>query len=459
MEGEKLMRKICSILLSVVLIANIGIVSNAQEIDNLGNAIIEEAPWEFIIDNTIEPEPIKTLVGKDQESVYFEYDDMNRRIKKIHNEDVTSYIYRDNLLVNESDELGNTVCYSYIKNANVTSIHDEYILEYIQIDSEKYSVTYEDDSVKSISDSQGNIIALYQYDESGNNSVYEVNSVTGNKVINESKDFIGNINPFRFQGMYYDIETGCYYRGNGVYYNPNTMEFISNPYSFTDEFEARIRQRDIISDIMTYYQSVLNSNTLTSVISEVSQANWNSGKRWYDALPYVETTARLIYAEAGVGNAYGRKAVAWVLLNRVDKKMATSIYGATTAKSQFSSINPGALMPEQTKIARNADGSLSSDFTAFKEAILYSCALYKTLTSSYFQQICPKPAYYTNQLHFIGLTSCYDDLSSNGGKLYYNGKEISDASVPGYIGNVTNKSSLSAYSTGYKYNLFFNYPN
>ncbi len=80
-------------------------------------------------------------------------------------------------------------------------------------------------------DVQGNIIALldengavvvrYIYDAWGNHAVVDAN---GNDI--EDMSHIGNVNPFRYRGYYYDAETGLYYLQTR-YYDPETGRFIS----------------------------------------------------------------------------------------------------------------------------------------------------------------------------------------------------------------------------------------
>ena len=55
-------------------------------------------------------------------------------------------------------------------------------------------------------DERGRIVATYEYDAWGNHTVTDR---YGN--VNTNSTFIGNINPFRYRGYYYDTETGFYY--------------------------------------------------------------------------------------------------------------------------------------------------------------------------------------------------------------------------------------------------------
>ena len=60
-----------------------------------------------------------------------------------------------------------------------------------------------------IYNSYGARVARYAYDAYG---VCKVMRSGG--AVNTDKDFVGNINPFRYRGYYYDVETGLYYCGS-----------------------------------------------------------------------------------------------------------------------------------------------------------------------------------------------------------------------------------------------------
>ena len=72
-----------------------------------------------------------------------------------------------------------------------------------------------------ISDGNGNLAAQYVYDAWGNHKVLNAN---GTEITDES--FIGNVNPIRYRGYYYDEETGLYYL-QSRYYDPEVGRFIN----------------------------------------------------------------------------------------------------------------------------------------------------------------------------------------------------------------------------------------
>ncbi|MCU0105221.1 hypothetical protein N7603_06080 [Acholeplasma vituli] len=75
--------------------------------------------------------------------------------------------------------------------------------------------------IRNIIDVNGNIVVTYKYDGWGNHKVYGSSNVE-----NTSTDFIGNINPFRYKGYYYDVETEWYYL-ESRYYSPLLSRFIN----------------------------------------------------------------------------------------------------------------------------------------------------------------------------------------------------------------------------------------
>ena len=76
-----------------------------------------------------------------------------------------------------------------------------------------------------ILDDRGDLVAQYVYDAWGN---HKVCGPTGVEVVD--RNFIGNINPFRYRGYYYDVETGLYYL-NSRYYDPQFGRFINGDIS------------------------------------------------------------------------------------------------------------------------------------------------------------------------------------------------------------------------------------
>ena len=154
----------------------------------------------------------------------FEYDQQGRRIKKISVDNISlgtitrSYRYSQNKLIEEYliDELKG----------------DEYEIHYLYDESGMlygfeygaHAYYYLRDSLQTIIgliDVNGDIVCEYRYDAYGNHKV--LNS-QGEEELGQY--FIGNVNPFRYKGYYYDVETQLYWLSSR-YYSPELCRFIS----------------------------------------------------------------------------------------------------------------------------------------------------------------------------------------------------------------------------------------
>ena len=86
------------------------------------------------------------------------------------------------------------------------------VLGFIYNDEVYYYLKNLQGDIVGIADAAGDVVAEYVYDSWGK----LINTPTG----------IGEINPLRYRGYYYDVETGLYYL-NARYYDPETGRFIS----------------------------------------------------------------------------------------------------------------------------------------------------------------------------------------------------------------------------------------
>lgn len=89
----------------------------------------------------------------------------------------------------------------------------------------EYSYYYTHNSrgdIVGIYNGAGELKAHYEYDAWGN--VISITDNNGNAIT--SPNHIGNLNPFRYRGYYYDTESGFYYLMSR-YYDPVTHRFIN----------------------------------------------------------------------------------------------------------------------------------------------------------------------------------------------------------------------------------------
>ena len=85
-----------------------------------------------------------------------------------------------------------------------------------------------------IRNASGTLVAQYEYDAWGKH--IRITDGSGNDV-SDNPNHIANINPFRYRGYYFDVETGWYYL-NARYYDPNAGRFLSpEPNIYVGKFD------------------------------------------------------------------------------------------------------------------------------------------------------------------------------------------------------------------------------
>lgn len=146
-------------------------------------------------------------------NIEYSYDSNNKRISKSVNGLVTKFCFTEQKIC---QSIGDKVLEWYVPSEN--------IFKNFNYDGKDY--TYICDlqrNVVAIADESGKLVANYTYDTWG--KVINITDENGNDVSNDSMH-IGNINPLRYRGYYYDSETGFYYL-NSRYYDPETGRFLS----------------------------------------------------------------------------------------------------------------------------------------------------------------------------------------------------------------------------------------
>ena len=135
-----------------------------------------------------------------------------RQSKTAVNGVITSYFTEGNRIHREERSDGKTLLYTY-DASGLASITYNGTLYFVQ-------KNFLGDIVALV-DQNGNVVAKYVYDAWGNGKVCNASGTE-----NTSSSFIGNINPFRYRGYYYDVETGLYYLQTR-YYEPRAGRFLN----------------------------------------------------------------------------------------------------------------------------------------------------------------------------------------------------------------------------------------
>lgn len=157
----------------------------------------------------------------DGENTYnYLYDENGVRVSKTVNGETTQFNYVGGLLL--SQKSSDDVIFFQYGTGNTP-------LGFVYNGTQYFYITNQLGDVLGITDSTGNLIASYQYDEWG--KVLKITTADENS---EEQRKIADINPLRYRGYYYDCETGYYYL-QSRYYNPEWGRFLSaDSFSYID---------------------------------------------------------------------------------------------------------------------------------------------------------------------------------------------------------------------------------
>lgn len=170
--------------------------------------------------------------------VYYQYNSLKQRYNKNQVIDInvienTDYVYEGNRLVKETKTIKkineNDLTPGYSNLPIVKTIY------YIYDENDLIGFKYDGNNYFYVKDSIGNIkyllnslyevVCMYVYDAWGNHVVYE--KTNDGYIVNNGLAFIGNINPIRYKGYYFDFESNLYYC-NSRYYSPELCRWISH---------------------------------------------------------------------------------------------------------------------------------------------------------------------------------------------------------------------------------------
>lgn len=153
---------------------------------------------------------LERIVDRENEYSYT-YDENGIRTSKTVNGVTTYYNTKDGVILSQSDGT-NTMYFQY--DANGLPIG------FIYNGTQYLYLTNQMSDVIGITESDGNVIVQYTYDEWGNLIATDTVSET------EEQIQIANANPLHYRGYYQDTETGYYYL-QSRYYDPEICRFIN----------------------------------------------------------------------------------------------------------------------------------------------------------------------------------------------------------------------------------------
>ena len=374
--------------------------------------------------------------------VEFKYDEHENRIEKKVNGKKTSYIYdKDNDLIYEDDGL-KKIEYIYIEKVD----DDRKKLFGFQYENQKYYYVFDEyDNIIGIQ-KDNDIIVKYEYVNEA--EIYILGMDNQGIWIDKSNDstFVGCINPYRYNGQYYDVETGWYWAGR--YYDLSAHRYIDgiseaiakemeNMHGNMDEIFLKTYTLGLENYFLLYEEK--NINTYDS-----EKMNIRSTENAQSENSDIMYIAGVIYGES---RAYfpDQKAVAWTIKKRMESNEGrfanlSKAYDVVTIGGEY-------CLPEYPE-------NKSDRF--WLSALLSAKKLYdgENPSDGY-------PDNYYGQLFFNSITTFRNRASFAMGYLneYYQRVPFSNVSIVGH-GKITNDVDLlSSTVDGFigKRNVFFSY--
>ncbi len=459
---KNILRFVSLLLCICLMLPLLGETAAAESVPE-GEDWATESYFDWILDN-VKVEPLSEVVIGN-ETASFTYNDVRERVTYRYRDIVREFTYQDGVLLSQTDAEG-TLCFSY--------------------PGDDIQITFNGTPYSLLADESGNIVGIL--DENGSricNYTYE-GAVPSVVFLSEREEdrLAAQKNPFRYQGWYYDVETGLYYMGEGIYYDPVNSVYVQNDYVNTAK--RRSGEPAIVQTITEAYTAILSLDSYGAKEYELpTEAQWKAGKRWYDSLTnQIELVARCIYAEnLNVERRNDRKAIGIVILNRVNQKFNVEDGGTVTAyklvkyPAAFETINPNTYGKSVSKtgharekiILKKANGETEAErikrenmLQRFKEATLIACTLYYSSDINVYKMVCGIPQYATNQTHFVGLDWAYPakKFTVKNGQWYYGGTKVYNVCIPGnaMLETVDGSGIKSMkYYYGKHYNVFFSY--
>ncbi|MDD2361558.1 MAG: RHS repeat-associated core domain-containing protein [Oscillospiraceae bacterium] len=171
-------------------------------------------------------------------------------------------------------------------------------------------------------DEDGNVVVEYSYDAWG--KITSITDGNGND-ISGNAGHIGNINPFRYRGYYYDAETGFYYL-QSRYYNPEFGRFINTD----DANMLQMAQGELLGSNLFAYcgNNPINRADPTGYLS--------FGKQWWNKVSFVALVVDLLIIFVPVlwslGGAFKAKLAAEKLAKAAGKQALEKVKNRSRKK-------------------------------------------------------------------------------------------------------------------------------
>ena len=343
----------------------------------------------------------------------FAYDNYGNRTSKTKNGTITNYTFtRGDLLasVNNATYTYNAKGVREIKNVDGMTIKyyldnnkilgEDHINENGKVKKEiRYfydkdgvcGFRYNGNNYSYVKDILGNIIAIYTTLASTYHRIecrYKYDAYGNCQVLNRrdeektNDDFIGNINPFRWKGHYYDTESGLYY-ANGSYYDPEFGQYLdASPIEAVEQNAYVNRSLDrnniLCNNIFLLVACLCGIFTIDDLVPDPNYDSLDD-KSWFSKLTYkISNWYKSIHwaAKIVIGIALIVLSLAIIYLTdgaaseAIIKLWVTIAVGTTIGVASWAimTLLAGEALTWEGALNAFADSFLASAFTAFVNA-------------------------------------------------------------------------------------------
>lgn len=390
---------------------------------------------------------VKSLTNN--ELVYFDYDNSGNRVREYLDKVNIDYNYdTNNRLINRNiNDQNISFEYENINSNKVIAINS----------NKKYNLVYDDQgNVNGLEDVDNNLIAKYEY----NKNVCIVFGKNGNDEwvdMTSNNEFIGNINPIRQNGQYYDCHTGYYMIDSCVYDIQNSKYIMDDQYIRANKSNMSTLSSSGYATTAAVSPGVIDimANSYLANSSYGKSLSYSSG--WYSSLSTIELLARLIYGECVYTS--DEPGVAWELMNRYAAKWS-GFYGSGKSNSLWNIATKSSAYSAITSNSANTAASRAPSISSQRwiSATWYACALYNNTNRSELASLITKPTGMDKQCYHVGLVLRNSFSGTTASTLKYNSNNIKSVIIITKYSNITTAQTIkNQYESNPNYNVFFTY--
>ncbi len=165
-------------------------------------------------------------------------------------------------------------------NCKLRYFYDETGLKRIKVIKNKNDIK----NYECVKDSQGSIIMLIDVESGAICCRYEYDALGKCTIVDDARN-VGNVNPFKWKGFFFDTESGFYY-ANGSYYDPETGMYVdAAPVSTVIDNADLPRHIDRNGTLCYNHLAIAGSPyTAHTTVEMAEDPTYNPGQTWWEKL-------------------------------------------------------------------------------------------------------------------------------------------------------------------------------